>query len=51
MIDVAKLITIVQEYEELYNLRHPEYSNINRRDNIWHEIGIRMDSTGKWTAT
>jgi len=31
IMDIAKLITIVQEYEELYNLKHPHYSNQQRR--------------------
>jgi hypothetical protein len=30
--DSAQLIVIVQEYEELYNLGHPDYSNQQRRD-------------------
>ncbi|XP_033610344.1 uncharacterized protein LOC117282911 [Cryptotermes secundus] len=52
--DSAQLIVIVQEYEELYNLRHPDYSNQQRRDNIWEEIGRRMNHLGaicksKWT--
>jgi len=47
MMDIARLITIVQEYEELYNLKHPHYSNQQRRDNIWDEIGKRLNQTGK----
>jgi hypothetical protein len=27
IMDIARLITIVQEYEELYNLKHPHYSD------------------------
>lgn len=46
--DVARLITIVQEYEELYNLKHPNYSNQQRRDNIWEEIGNRLNENGKF---
>lgn len=45
---IAWLITIVQEYEELYNLKHPNYSNQQRRDNIWEEIGNRLNLTGKF---
>ncbi|KAK9882711.1 hypothetical protein WA026_022762 [Henosepilachna vigintioctopunctata] len=41
--DAAQLIVIVQEYEELYNLRNHQYSNQQRRDNIWEEIGRRMN--------
>jgi hypothetical protein len=46
--DSGQLIVIVQEYEELYNLRHPDYSNQQRRDNIWEEIGRRMNHLGKY---
>ncbi|KAK9872649.1 hypothetical protein WA026_018783 [Henosepilachna vigintioctopunctata] len=52
--DAAQLIVIVQEYEELYNLRNPQYSNQQRRDSIWEEIGRRMNHPSaackaKWT--
>jgi len=43
--DMAQLITVVQEYEELYNLKHPHCSNQQRRDNIWEEIGKRLNQT------
>lgn len=48
IMDIARLITIVQEYEELYNLKHSHYSNQQRRDNIWEEIGKRLNQTGKF---
>lgn len=38
-IDVSNLIVLVEKNPELYNLRHPEYFNIVRRENIWEEIG------------
>lgn len=40
--DGEVLITLVQNYEELYNLKHSQYSNQQRRDNIWEEIGNIM---------
>lgn len=46
--DASRLIAIVQEYEEIYNLKHPNYSNQQRRDNIWEEIGNRLNQTGKF---
>lgn len=46
--DISRLIIIVQEYEELYNFGHPEYSNILRRDNIWDEIGTKMNQPSKY---
>ncbi|KAF5295947.1 hypothetical protein FQA39_LY12719 [Lamprigera yunnana] len=45
--DCAKLIAIVQQYEEIYNLNHPSYSNFHQRDNIWKEIGKQMNETGR----
>lgn len=32
IMDIARLTTIVQEYEELYDFEHPNYSNRQRRD-------------------
>ncbi|CAG5034405.1 unnamed protein product [Parnassius apollo] len=52
--DEMALISFVQQYEELYNLRHPHYMNQQRRDNIWEEIGEEVNDTGsvcreRWT--
>lgn len=44
--DSAKLIIIVQEYEELYNLENPDYSNQQRRDTIC-ENGTSMNQPSK----
>lgn len=41
------LITLVQKYEELYNLKPSQYSNLQRRDNIWEEIGDVMKLSGE----
>lgn len=46
--DAARLIAIVQEYEEIYNLKHPDYSNQQIRDNIWEQIGTRFNKNGKF---
>lgn len=46
--DEELLITLVQNYEELYNLKHSQYSNLQRRDNIWEEIGDAMKFPGKF---
>ncbi|CAH1105590.1 unnamed protein product [Psylliodes chrysocephalus] len=45
--DGEVLITLVQNYEELYNLKHSQYSNQQRRDNIWEEIGNIMKLPSK----
>ncbi|KPI97208.1 hypothetical protein RR46_09115 [Papilio xuthus] len=52
--DATQLIAIVQGYEELYNFNHPDYSNHQRRDIIWDEIGKRLKQKGnvckeRWT--
>ncbi|XP_046683287.1 uncharacterized protein LOC124369353 [Homalodisca vitripennis] len=44
--DVSKLISLVQNYTELYNMRHPEYFNVNRRENCWEEIGAMLGQAG-----
>ncbi|KAL3283443.1 hypothetical protein HHI36_006588 [Cryptolaemus montrouzieri] len=52
--NVPKLIAMVQKYEELYKVEHPYYSNQQRRDHIWEEIGNRLNQSGnvckeRWT--
>ena len=44
--DDGTLITLVQNYEEIYSLKHQEYCNQQRRDNIWEEIGKIMKQPG-----
>lgn len=46
--DDSLLITLVQQYEEIYNLKHKHYSNQQRRINIWEEIGEKMKQNGKY---
>lgn len=41
------LISLVERYEELYNLKHQHYHNQLRRDNIWDEIGQIMNESGE----
>lgn len=43
----SNLIELVRSYEELYNLQHQYYSNQQRRDNIWEEIGEVLGENGK----
>jgi hypothetical protein len=38
---------LAQQYEGLYNFRNPNYSNKQRRENIWEEIGQLMKQPGK----
>ncbi|PNF27487.1 hypothetical protein B7P43_G04282 [Cryptotermes secundus] len=45
--DDATLISLVQNYEEIYNLKHPDYGNQQRRDNIWEETAGIMKRTAE----
>jgi hypothetical protein len=49
--EYATLISLVQNYEEIYNLKHPGYGNQQRRDNIWEEIAGIMKRTGQCNIT
>jgi hypothetical protein len=46
--DDRQLILFVQQYEELYNFKNPNYNNLQRRENIWEEIGQSMKQPGKF---
>jgi hypothetical protein len=46
--DEGQLILFVQQYEEMYNFKNPNYSNLQRRGNIWEEIGQLMKQPGKF---
>jgi hypothetical protein len=46
--DEGQLILFVQQYEKLYNFKNPNYSNLQRRENIWEEIGQLMKQPGKF---
>lgn len=49
IMDVGVLISLVQNYPELYNMRHPDYFNNIRRDNCWEEIAGIMKQTSKFS--
>nr|CAD7591246.1 unnamed protein product [Timema genevievae] len=42
-IDEEKLIFLVSNYRELYDLEHKSYSDHEKRDRIWEEIGLEMN--------
>jgi hypothetical protein len=46
--DGGKLILFVQQYEELYNFKNHNYSNVQRREIIWEEIGQLMKQPGEF---
>jgi hypothetical protein len=44
----GQLILFVQQYQEPYNLKNSNYSNVQRRENIWEEIGQSMKEPGEF---
>lgn len=44
---IDKLIVLVAEYSELYDMAHKNYSNQHRREIIWTEIGNKLNEKGK----
>ncbi|CAG9822199.1 unnamed protein product [Phaedon cochleariae] len=43
---IERLILLVNDYNELYDMSNKNYSNQNRRDNIWSEIGKKLNENG-----
>jgi len=43
---IEKLIMLVSEYSELYDMKDKNYSNQIRRENIWDEI--KLNESGKY---
>jgi hypothetical protein len=46
--DEGQLILFMHQYEEIHNFKNPNYSNLQRRENIWEEIGQLMKQPGKF---
>lgn len=45
---VEKLIELVSEYDELYDMSNNNYSNQTRRDEIWSKIGNELNENGNY---
>lgn len=45
--NIEKLIELVKLHKVLYDLSHPEYKNIRKKNKIWDEIGVSLDTDGK----
>lgn len=45
--DEERLILLVSEYSELYDLSHKNYSNLDIKNNCWKEIGKAIGHPGK----
>lgn len=43
-----ELIILVAEYVELYDLQNKNYSNQQRKENIWREIALKLKETRKY---
>ena len=42
----CRLLDIIQQYPEVYDLAHPRYKDKDFRDQAWDEIATGMDATG-----
>lgn len=42
------LITLVSQYPLLYNLNLEDYKNNRKKDNVWSEIGEKLNKTSKY---
>ena len=45
--DEERLILLVSEYSELYDLSNKNYSNLEIKNNCWKEIGKAIGQPGK----
>lgn len=45
--EVEKLTHLVQANPVLYNILDENYKNISLRDNIWKEISLEIEESGK----
>lgn len=43
-----KLIEMVRKYEFIYNLKHPKYMDIYKKEMAWKEIGEKVGESGKF---
>lgn len=46
--DNEKLIEFVREYKYLYDLSDKRYSDNQKKDQAWNEIGIKLQRDGKY---
>lgn len=46
--DHELLIKLVRDYPELYDITHNKYSDNNRKDEVWKNIGENLGETGKY---
>lgn len=46
--DNEKLIEFVRDYKYLYDLSDKRYSDNQKKDQAWNEIGIKLNSDGEY---
>lgn len=49
-LDEEKLIMLVSQYPELYDLQNEHYMNTGRKSNIWKEIAKEIEVKGKFIS-
>lgn len=42
-----KLIELVRKHEEIYDLSHSKYMDVNFKERVWRDIGKEMNTDGK----
>lgn len=48
MDQTEKLVEIIKKYSIIYDLTHPDYKNIRKKDKVWEEIGLELGKNGKY---
>ena len=43
----CRLLEVIQQYPEVFDLADPRYKDRNQRDSAWEEIATAMDATGQ----
>lgn len=43
----VEVLEMVKKYPMLYDIKHPDYRNIAKREMRWKEIGLRLNKSGK----
>ena len=43
-----KLLEVIQQYPEVYDLAHPDYKDKDLKKRSWDEIAIGMNASGKY---
>jgi len=44
---IEKLIDAVHNRQQLWEKKHPDYKNANKKNNQWNEIAVHLNQDGK----